>query len=148
MSVSKFTFALSWLATLAIVSWVGVSAAQEKAVQEKGADTARMATYTGAADQTYYALSLLPTVAAGPAADCDLVVVCDTSASQVGQFREDTLGTLAAMLGGLSPRDRVKLLAADLEATALTASLVPAAGSEVSSALQKLRAARLWVRPI
>lgn len=100
--------------------------------------TARLVTYDKADGQTYFALGLSPAdgVAAGGARD--IVLVFDTSASQVGVYRQDALGALEAMLNALPDGDRVKLVAADLRAVPLTKEFVPPRSPAMQEALAKL----------
>ena len=69
----------------------------------------------------------------------DLVIVADTSASQVGPFRETTIAAVEACLASLHPDDRVELIAADLDSNAMTAGPVPPGSAEMTAALGRLR---------
>ena len=61
------------------------------------AEKARLATFEKAPGESYFALCLIPDVQASPQAH-EVVVLVDTSASQVGTFRDDSLIALASML--------------------------------------------------
>ncbi|HEX7446167.1 MAG TPA: VWA domain-containing protein [Pirellulales bacterium] len=86
----------------------------------------------------YFALKLAPRIAQPPRAPHDLVVLFDTSASQVGAYRTKALGALRTMLNSLDANDRVALMAVDLDAIRLTPSLVPVASEPMKKALADL----------
>ncbi len=88
----------------------------------------------------YFALSLKPSAGIEAAAPHDVVLLIDTSASQTGDYRSDAIGTLHGVLSDLSPNDRVKLIAVDLNAVPLTESFVAPDSSEMTAALKKLDA--------
>lgn len=113
------------------------------AVAARGAETspeaARLVTFSKPNGASYFALSVtsganLPTDN-GPR---DVVIVFDTSASQIGEYRNRALVTLDALVAGLFPADRVKLVAADVEATPLTTQFVAPGSAEWQAAVQKL----------
>ena len=85
-------------------------------------------------------MSLSPGASAAAAGPRDVVFLVDTSASQAGDYRTDAIGTLNSALAGLGPQDRVKLLAVDLNAAALTDGFVAPTGPEMDAALKKLDA--------
>ncbi|HTN75012.1 MAG TPA: VWA domain-containing protein, partial [Pirellulaceae bacterium] len=101
--------------------------------------TARLATYDKASGSTHFALSLTPPPAAG-SAQHDIVVLVDTSASQSGVFREDSLAALRSLLDNLGQNDRVKLVAVDIDAVALNDKFVAPNSPEMQAALDKLSA--------
>ena len=98
----------------------------------------RLATYETGAGERYFALTVKPNVAADPQQTNEVVVLFDTSASQAGTFREDSLAALRAMLGGMGPGDRVKLMAVDVKAIPLNEGFVAADSPEMQTALAKL----------
>ena len=69
----------------------------------------------------------------------DVVILFDTSASQSGVYRETGLAALEACLAKLGPKDRVQLLAADLEARPITSSFLTAGSDEMHAAVDSLR---------
>ena len=81
----------------------------------------------------------MPQTALPPAESCDVVIMVDTSASQVGSYREKTLEALQGMLATMGENDRVKLLAVDVNAIPLTAEFVAPNGPEMKAAMAKLR---------
>ncbi len=99
----------------------------------------RLATYDKAAGESYYALSITPQVRPKPARVQDVVVLVDTSASQRGLFRSDSLLAVETLLNRLDSGDRVKLLAVDLEAVPMSAAFVGPASKEMKAALTKLK---------
>ncbi|MEX0978600.1 MAG: VWA domain-containing protein, partial [Pirellulales bacterium] len=91
-------------------------------------------------DQTpYFALSLSPNAAVAQGGPRDVVIVFDTSASQTGVFREKALEALAVLLQGLNRADRVRLLAVDLEAIALSPAFAPPQSDETLRAMAALK---------
>ncbi|HET6884120.1 MAG TPA: VWA domain-containing protein, partial [Pirellulales bacterium] len=88
---------------------------------------------------TYFALKLSPQLAQPKVQPIDLVVMFDTSASQVGVFREKALGALSALLASLDANDRVALVAVDVNAVPLTQSLVAPNGAAINQALVSLQ---------
>ncbi len=79
---------------------------------------ARWATFQSAAGERFYALSVTPTLAAEAAAT-DVVILFDTSASQVGLYREDGLAAVNSLVESLPAGDQFRLYAADLAAVAM-----------------------------
>ncbi|MDX1945572.1 MAG: hypothetical protein SFU86_09190, partial [Pirellulaceae bacterium] len=84
----------------------------------------RLATYEKAPGESYFALSVMPKVAADPAQTNEIVILFDTSASQAGTYRDDALAALGSLLRALGPRDRVKLMAVDMKAVPMTDTFV------------------------
>ncbi len=102
-------------------------------------EAARLATYDKASGATHFALSLTPPATAASATH-DIVVMVDTSASQTGLYRDDSFAALRSMLDNLGQNDRVKLVAVDIDAIALTDKFVTADSAEMKAALAKLSA--------
>src|SRR5262245_14603305 len=124
---------LAWLALAP--GWaliVTASAAAQSA-------NARLGTYEKEGHE-YFALSLLPQVAADPSQQNEVVVLVDTSASQTGRYRSEELSALQSLLATLTPRDRVQLMAVDMKATPMSAGFVAPQGPEMQAALAKLNA--------
>lgn len=101
-------------------------------VDTQAAESARLVTYERDG-QTFYAMSLLPEVAQKQADASSIIVLFDTSASQVGAYREAAMHSLNALLGDLRPADRVELMAVDLGVRPVT----DAPASPGSEALSK-----------
>src|SRR5687767_14791884 len=98
----------------------------------------RLATYEKAPGESYFALSVMPKVAADAGQTNEVVILFDTSASQAGAIRDDALVALRSMLGGLGPNDRVKLMAVDVKAVPMTEAFVAADSPEMQAGLAKL----------
>jgi len=62
--------------------------------------TGRLATYDKAPGESFFALSVMPKVAADAAQTNEIVVLFDTSASQAGAVRDEALVALDALLKG------------------------------------------------
>jgi hypothetical protein len=90
-------------------------------------------TYSAADGTTYFAASLSPNEKISTAGPRDIVILVDTSASQAGRIRERSLAALDTLLTNLDAKDRVQLLAIDLDATPLTKDF-RAVGSEALNA--------------
>ncbi len=88
--------------------------------------------------QSYFALSLMPQAAADPAQKNEVVILVDTSASQAGRYRAEEVEALQAMLGNMTPNDRVQLMAVDMKAAPMSAGFVAPQGPEMQAALAKL----------
>ncbi|WP_158265038.1 hypothetical protein [Blastopirellula marina] len=118
------------LASLAIL--LGSSVAYQANAEE-----AKLATYEATGGQTYFAMSISPdeNLKAAPG---EVVIIVDTSASQTGIYREDSLKTLKALLASLSPQTRVKVMAGDLHAVAMNDGFVAPTGADADAAQAKL----------
>ncbi|MGB1926282.1 MAG: hypothetical protein ACPHL6_07115, partial [Rubripirellula sp.] len=105
--------------------------------------SARLATYKNDAGESFFAVALQPSadeailqsVRSQPA---DVVVIVDTSATQVGDFRDDSIAALDSILGRLRPQDRIRVFAADVTTSELTTGF--ASGSEAASSIEALKA--------
>ena len=98
---------------------------------------ARLGTYEQGG-QEYFALSLMPQVAADPSQRNDVVILVDTSASQAGRYRAEEMAALQSMLATFAPGDRVQLMAVDMKAMPMSAGFVAPQGPEMQAALAKL----------
>lgn len=85
----------------------------------------------------YFALALQASSLGAPIAH-DHVVLVDTSASQTGDYRSQSLKVVEAFLASLPSADRVKLVAIDIEMKALSEEFVPAGSAEAKAALESL----------
>ena len=90
-------------------------------------------------DADYFVLSI-PPVPEELEAKVDVVILCDTSASMNGAFRDDQMTALQLVTGSLGAEDRVKILACDLNAIPMTNGFAGAASSDVENAITKLQA--------
>jgi len=100
-------------------------------------DATRVATYQQAAGPRYFAMSV--SLDEKPqASPSEVVVMVDTSASQAGVYRTDSIATAKALMAALPSDTRVQLFAGDIMAVPMTSSFVSPQGSEVSQAIAKL----------
>jgi len=101
-----------------------------------GDGDSRLATYDSAGE-THFALSVVPEVQTESRAS-DIVVYVDTSASQTGAFKKDSIEAVKQMLGSLSVEDRVQVFAVDLDPIPLTRGFVSPGSEEATIALENL----------
>lgn len=99
--------------------------------------SARMATFD-LAGEINFALSLNAKFDSSDQRASDIVVYVDTSASQSGAFKRDSIATVEHLLSHLNADDRIKIVAVDLDPVPLTRSFVSPASDEVQVALEKL----------
>lgn len=97
----------------------------------------RLATYDKTSGEVFFALSLQPKVKV-PDVASEIVVLLDTSASQQGAFRDDSLLALESFLDGLPRRHQVKLMAIDLDAVAMGEGFLRPGSQELKAARQQL----------
>ena len=104
-----------------------------------------MIVYTAPDGQGYFVLALRPRTrvaeppASLPKAPHDHVIVIDTSASQMGEHRTQTLAVVRALVHAIDSADRVCLLAADVQVADLTKGFVSSDSAGMKSALQRLQ---------
>ncbi len=125
---------------LALVACL-VTIGQTVADAGEGANV-RIATYQTPSGDGYFAASVQPSaddslLKASRQAAADVVVVVDTSASQVGEFRTESIAALRSVIGQLRSDDRVRIFAADVRATDLSESFV--AAGQTDEAIAKLK---------
>ncbi|MEM7457161.1 MAG: hypothetical protein AAF456_22660 [Planctomycetota bacterium] len=101
-------------------------------------ESSRMATYDDPRGEIAFALSLTPQMDAAELAS-DVVVFFDTSASQTGVYKRDSLATLENFLASLNDDDRVKIVAIDLDPVVLTPDFAQVDSNEISVAIENLR---------
>ena len=87
-------------------------------------EESRLATFDKGGE-TSFALSIKPKAVEAATRDNDVVVYVDTSASQTGLYKRDSIATLNHMLNNLSANDRVKIIAVDLDPVELTEFVSP-----------------------
>ena len=97
----------------------------------------RMATYDHA-EETNFAISLTVDSVDVSQRSSDIVVYVDTSASQTGIYKRDSIKTLQQLLRHLNSEDRVKVIAIDLEPVAMTKGFVSPGSAELTTAIEKL----------
>ncbi len=127
------------ISAMAAVFTVAVSFVSAHAA-ESLKPSAELSTVSGEDGQTFFALSVMPSnAAAEKSLPHDVVIIFDTSASQIGAYRSTALSALEACLAKLNANDRVQLLAADLEARPLTKTFVQPGSAELKAAVASLR---------
>ncbi len=107
-------------------------------LNEFGNETARLATFDNAQGETSFALSISPQVDERKQLASDIVIFVDTSASQTGVFKKDSIATLKYLMSGLTRDDRVKLVAMDIDPVELTSGFVRVDSPEIANAITKL----------
>ncbi len=135
IAVTKFRVLLACM----LICGVILSAEHAEARQLSVTDSAetRMATFDGASG-THFALSVKADFKSQPSRASDVVIYVDTSASQTGTFREDSVAALEKLLGNLNADDRVKIMAVDLDPVPLTNQFVRADSREAAAAIDRL----------
>ena len=88
---------------------------------------------------SHFVLRLAPTVPRPVAKPRDVVILFDTSASQMGPYRDKALAALDATVAGLSANDRVRLFAVDLNAIPLMNKFAAPGSAETRQAIAALR---------
>ena len=116
--------------TVLLASAVSIAAA--------GDSPATMMTFDDVNGSRFYALSVKPTESVQGAPSRDVLILVDTSASQVGAYREDSIAAVESMLQGMSKNDRVGLAAIDLKAVALSKGFVAPQSADAKAGLVKL----------
>ena len=110
---------------VACLLMTGHAVPRVEAADPLGSNT-RLATYDTATGDTFFALSLVPQVEVPAVRACDVIVLFDTSASQTGAYRTESLEVLQAALGQLHEDSRVRLYAIDLLPMSMNDALVAA----------------------
>ncbi|MCC7084653.1 MAG: VWA domain-containing protein, partial [Pirellulales bacterium] len=87
---------------------------------------------------SYFAISLTPSAKLPRSGTAEVVVLMDTSASQVGPYREKAIESLQGLLTMMGDKDRVNLMAVDLNAVPMSNGFVAPNGPEMKAALEKL----------
>ena len=128
------------LGSIAIV--VGFSTTVALAADVSDGANVRIATYQTPTGEGYFAASIQPSaddalLEAVRSHGADIVVVVDTSATQVGEFRTASIAALRGIIGKLRAEDRVRIFAADVKATDLSGSF--GTGEQTDEAIAKLK---------
>ena len=124
----------SILATLVLVT----SSTVTRAASVRTVDVVR---YTAPDGETYFALPLLAPESTGESRSVsghDVVILIDTSASQTGSHRVQSLSVLAGVLGSLESVDRVRLFAVDVQTTSLNSTFSAIDSDAVRDAVTRL----------
>ena len=111
-----------------------------------GADGAsvRIASYQTPSGDAYFAASIQPSadddlMKSVREAPADVVIVVDTSASQVGSYRLESNAAVEAILSRLRSTDRVRVFAGDVQAAPLSDQFDSPAGQRTVASIAKLR---------
>ena len=96
-------------------------------------------TYRDVDGQTYFALSLRPTTEEPGPQQRDMLVLVDTSASQTGLFRADSLDAVTTIAHGLRADERLNIMAIDLQAVPMTDGFAKPSSVQLEHGLAKLR---------
>ena len=102
-----------------------------------GNDEPRLATYDSAGE-THFALSIFPKADSQTRAS-DVVVYIDTSASQSGAFKRDSIEAVQELIRNLSAEDRIQLFAVDLDPVPLTQGFVGPGSDDITVAIENLK---------
>jgi hypothetical protein len=102
------------------------------------ATAARLDTYVQPDGTGYFALTFPAEADLPGAAGHDIVVLFDTSASQVGEARARGLKGLRTLVSLCQSPDRIFLMAVDVGVVPLTSTFVPPDSSELQAGLDKL----------
>ena len=132
------THSLVRLASLPLAIMAVALAATSAAGAKPSPEAARFDRFSHPDGSNYFALSLKPQRVAPVVGPRDVVLLFDTSASQVGPYRAEALAALKGTLASLSPNDRVRLVAVDVNAIPLTAGFAQPGSNETAEALKKL----------
>lgn len=98
----------------------------------------RMATYDNAEGETCFSLSL-GSVETDVERPSDVIVFVDTSASQTGVYKKDSITVLKNILKNLNASDRVKVFAVDLDPIALNQEFDSPDSAAVRSTIENLK---------
>ena len=106
------------------------------AAQVENASPTRMVTFEDAGE-TFFALSIGPESQDNQRAS-DIIVFVDTSASQTGPYKRDSIELLRGFVRNLSGDDRISICAVDLESVSLFNGFVSPVDNKVSVAIENL----------
>ena len=126
------------LALLAVAAFGLQSQTHAQIDNGQGGMSPRMATYENAEGETCFSLSL-GSVAAEDQRPSDIIVFVDTSASQTGVYKQDSITVLQSLLGNLNSSDRVKVFAVDLDPIALNQEFVSPDSEEALNSISNLK---------
>ena len=99
----------------------------------------RWATFKNVAGENYFALSLQAVQDLPTAGQVEVVVIVDTSASQTGPVRLESIEVLNELAANLPLNAKVSLLACDVQTVELSGGLVGATDSKWESAVARLQ---------
>lgn len=142
--MSKRTTKVALRGTFAILMAVGLqtilassSMANGFGIFQESDGEPRLATHE-TAGEIHFALSIAPKASQTAQRASDIVIYVDTSASQTGVFKRDSIDTVKHMLKNLNAEDRVQIVAVDLDPVSLTNGFVNPASTEAKGAIASL----------
>ena len=97
----------------------------------------KMATFDNAGE-THFALSLKPQISNEIERASNVVVYIDTSASQSGEFKRDSIATLQHIIKNLNADDLIQIVAVDLDPVPMTKGFVSPDSKNLNEALASL----------
>ena len=109
--MSKLT---RWTIGCVIPLCLAIAGAVHAEVSQSQPQDSSLSTYRDVDGQVYFVLSLRPEVKETPALKRDILFLVDTSASQTGRFREDSIEAVETIIAELQPGERVHVAAIDL----------------------------------
>ncbi len=131
---------------LAVLGLVPLSAAEREGSpvsRSQAGESSRpveVATYEDAGGEAYLAISVkLPQLQTPETARRDHLLLVDTSASQVGEHRQQALAVAKSFVDSLPADHRVAVFAVDLQTQPLTPGLVSVRSEEVAQAMTKFQ---------
>jgi von Willebrand factor type A domain len=141
-SVSNRVLSLTLIASFVTFA-IGSRSVAEDAKSRDGANV-RIATFDSESGETFFAASIQPSadkalmkaVSESPA---DVVIIIDTSASQSGEFRNDSIEAARRVAAQLRPQDKVLVYTADVSATKIGEDFSDAKSLDDSIAAVKRR---------
>ncbi|HMP79844.1 MAG TPA: hypothetical protein PKD54_10360, partial [Pirellulaceae bacterium] len=133
----------SWRVVLSAMIGAGLSIAAGGGLLAKhhdwlGGTAARVATYESSTGQTSFAMSLVGQWDAEQVAATDVAIFIDTSASQTGLYKRDSIAVLERVLAGLNKGDRVLIFAVDIDPVALMDQWAAPHDASVVEALERV----------
>ena len=109
------------------------------ASQPPAEGNSRWATFKNVAGENFFALSLQTTQDLPSAAQVEVVVIVDTSASQTGTVRIESIEVLSELAANLPLNAKVSLVASDVQSVDLSGGLIGATDSKWESAVARLQ---------
>ena len=113
------------------------SFADDSEESKSSTNIARMATFDNAGE-THFALSLKPQLSNETERSSNVVVYIDTSASQSGEFKRDSIATLKHIIKNLNADDLIQIVAVDLDPVPMTKGFVSPDSEDLNEALGNL----------
>lgn len=124
------------VAACATLCWSLVSAEQSASPLAQRAEVVH---YEAPGGETFFALKLQPEKLFAAATAHDHVIIVDTSASQAGAHRRQSLAVLDGLLAALPETDRVRLYAVDVTVSQFQSGFAAPRAEEVRTAVAQLK---------